>query len=61
MIPTLQFRISNLPVSYLKHVKIKIYRTVILLFSYGWTMRWPWHVAHKGDTRNAYKNLVGKP
>jgi hypothetical protein len=24
-------------------------------------MRWAWHVARNGETRNAYRILVGKP
>ena len=24
-------------------------------------IRWPWHVAHKGERRGGYSGLVGKP
>jgi hypothetical protein len=27
----------------------------------SWTMRWAGHVARRGETRNAYRILVGKP
>ncbi|KAJ4451034.1 hypothetical protein ANN_02470 [Periplaneta americana] len=56
-----------------KNLKVRIYKTVILPVLYGcetWTLtlreehrrlRWAGHVARMGESRNAYRVLVGRP
>jgi hypothetical protein len=35
-------------------------RLALMLFTFGKSMRWAGHVARMGETRNAYRILLGK-